>query len=222
MTPLKVTFRFASPLARDSDHPIYLDALLAWARVNEAEALKHPDPWPLQSDLPLERAGGGEDWVWQASRLEFEPAGPRQIVSALRKCDPDRFYRDFQQKFWVPSRGNTPPVINTDSGQLRAYQYFYPVQWMEKAEAWCVGDEDRVRLLLNRLHHLGKLGRNGYGLIQSITVEPDPSALTLWRLRTLPSDVEGSPGVAYGAVLAPPRAPYWEKRHRVMLREPIS
>lgn len=221
MTPLKIEFHLGSPVVVDSEYPTHLDGLLAWARVKEAEERGDANPWLAGEDLPLERAGSGDDWVWQASRLIFEAATPRQIVNMQRKCDPDRFYHDFDQGLWKGARGNKPPTINTVSGQQRAYQYYTSVQWMARVEAWCVGDADRVRTLLGRIEHLGKMGRNGFGQVLKITVTEDESAQERWRLRVLPDDVPGLDGVEYGVTQHPPRAPYWDKIRRVSLREPV-
>ena len=221
MVPLKITFCFSSPVAGDSDYPIHLDGLLAWARVDEATKAGAANPWQEQDDLPLAKAGNGDDWVWQASRLAFTPKAPRQLVNQQRKCDPDRFYADFERKYWKPTRGDTPPTINPLSGQQRAYQFYVPIQWMEKAEAWCVGDEARVRELLSRIDHVGKMGRNGFGLISRMDIEVDGGAQQQWKLRVLPLDVSGLESVSYGEVLSTPRAPYWEKTHRVLMREPV-
>lgn len=221
MTPIKVVFRFSSPVVVDSEYPIHLDALLAWARVNEAEEAKATSPWLLQDDLPLARAGNGDDWVWQASRLCFTAAAPRQIVNQQRKCDPERYYRDHKEGYWRATRSDKPPTINPLSGQFRAYQFYVSTQWMDRAEAWCVGDIDRVRRLLSRITHVGKMGRNGFGLISSLEIEIDDSAHEAWKLRALPKDVEGISNVPYVSALTPPRAPYWEKTRRIVMREPV-
>ena len=221
MSPLKITFRFASPVVVDSEYPINLDALLAWSRVREAEEAKDTLPWLLQDDLPLDKAGAGDDWVWKASQLLFSAAAPRQLVNQQRKCDPDRFYRDFQNKHWKAMRGDNAPTINPLSGQFRAYQFYVSTQWMARAEAWCIGNIDRVKALISRIDHVGKMGRNGFGLIKSIDVEIDPAASEQWKLRALPADVAGAPGMQYFDSLSPPRAPYWEEQRRVRMREPV-
>lgn len=221
MTPLKIDFKLASPVVVDSEYPIHLDGLLAWARVKEAEEGGDPNPWAAGDDLPLAKAGSGDDWVWQASRLLFVPATPRQLVNMQRKCDPDRFYGDFERGLWKPSRGDSPPTINTMSGQLRAYQFYTSVQWMARVEAWCVGDTDRIQTLLDRVEHIGKMGRNGFGQVLQVTVSEDSTANDHWRLRALPNDVAGVEGVEYAQAYHPPRAPYWDKVRRVQMREPV-
>lgn len=223
--PLKVTFTFLSPVVMDSEYPIYLDALLAFAVVQEAEEKHAVNAWSHGEELPLEKAGEGQDWVFKASRLVFTPAAHRELVNMQRRSSPETFYRDFDLGLWGypgSSKAKTPPVINTMSGQFRAYQYYVSTQWMEKACAWCVGDRERIMELLARLTHIGKMGRNGWGLLESVTVEVDEEAKTKWALRVLPKSLDvAQSGVTYASVMSPPRAPYWNKVARVEMLEPV-
>jgi CRISPR type IV-associated protein Csf3 len=239
MQPTKITFRFASPVVVDSEYPIHLDALLAAAVVKEAEGNGLENAWSQGDVLPLATyANNISNWGWKASRLIFTPAAPRELVNMQRKSDPEAFYRDFDEGLWgfpaaasnkktqdndgsVALLDKTPPKINTQSGQFRAYQYYVSTQWMEKAEAWCICDKAEVSRLLNTLTHVGKMGRNGWGLISGITVEKCPEAEIKWALRVLPPEVEGVEGVDYAPVMSPPRAPYWKKQACVEMREPV-
>ncbi len=226
---LKVTFKFASPVVVESEYPIYLDALLAYAAVKEAEACGQDDAWNAGSNLPLDKAGKGADWVFQASMLVFAPLAPRELVNMQRKSDPEMFYGDFDLGLWgfgLLKSGQEsmkePPTINTMSGQFRAYQYYTSTQWMSEAVAWCVGDKDTIERLLEKITYVGKMGRNGWGLVESITVESDPEAETKWALRVLPEDyISPLSGVDYMPVVSPPRAPYWNKKGQVAMMGPM-
>lgn len=230
MHSLKITFTFGSPVVVDSEYPLHLDALLAWCRVQEAIEQGIAEPWPLGDDLPLEKAGTGKDWVWKASRLLFTAEAPRQLVNMQRKSSPEQFYADFDDGLWSNDKAGKvfkegqkpkkPPVVNTQSGQFRAYQFYVSTQWMKKAEAWCIGDPVRVKELLHRLESIGKMGRNGFGTVASVEVEVVPDQ-EQWRIRVLPEDVEGLSGVNYAPVTSAPRAPYWDKLKCVPMFEPI-
>ncbi len=218
-----VMFTFASPVVVNSEYPIYLDALLAFAAVQAAEEKRAENPWSAGDDLPLDRAGTGKDWVYRASRLVFTPSSAREIVNMQRKSSPEMFYSDFDIGLWgYDNEKKLPPTINTKSGQFRAYQYYVSTQWMDKAVAWCIGDRELITQLLSRITYVGKLGRNGWGLINSITVMPEPDASVKWALRVLPPDVD-SPikNIRYVPVVAPPRAPYWNKLNNHAMMEPI-
>lgn len=222
MTPLKIEFQLGTPVVIDSEYPIHLDGLLAWSRVQEAIRLGDTNPWGASDDLPIAKAGQNEDWVWQASRLVFKYCTPRQLVNMQRRSEPDRIYRDYERGLWRAKRKDGPPTINTNSGQLRAYQFYTSVQWASHAEAWCVGDPDRVRELLDKIEHIGKMGRNGFGQVSNILVTEDDEALERWRLRVLPIDVPRLSGVDYTLGLQTPRAPYWEKSRRVPMFDPVA
>jgi len=226
--PLKITIELATPVVTESEYPIYLDALLSYAASKEAEAAGLADAWKAGEDLPLGRAGQGDDWVYQASMLIFTPIAPRELVNMQRKASPEMFYRDFELGLWgfpalKSGKENTkePPTINTLSGQFRAYQYYTSTQWMSHACAYCIGDKEAITRLLKQLTHIGKMGRNGWGLIDSITVESDPCAESKWALRVLPAGIQ-SPlsDVEYMPVLSAPRAPYWNKQTHIEMQGP--
>jgi len=222
MEPLKVTFTFTSPVVRDSEYPIYLDALLAWCVADEAESLGGDvNAWSVADDLShllaLAEADGG--WVWKASSLQFAPASERFMMNMIRCCDP-LLYMDGIDRGRIDVRRERN-IINSGSGQERAYQLLVPYQWMRKAEAWCIGDREMLVEALARLPGVGKLTRNGFGAIRTVTVEPDAAAATQWQLRVLPVGMEGVDGCQYVPTLQCLRAPYWKKTNRVLAKEPV-
>ena len=230
MQPLKVTFTLSHPVVFDNEYSIHLDALLAWARVQDAIETGCLNPWPEGDDLPLARIGQGADWVWKASRLFFTPETPRELINMQRKSDPEMFYKDFDEGLWAIRNkasgivsGKTPPKINTQSGQFRAYQYYVSAQWMSKTEAWCIGDFDKVKALLDRITHIGKMGRAGFGTVADVAVEVDQEANWKWALRPLPMDVVPPVDVEceYAPVITTSRAPYWDKLKRTQMMEPV-
>ena len=246
MEALKVTFTFCAPVFIDSEQPIHMDALIASCVARDLDAMGEENAWLAADDLSayLDKTDGANgDWVWKASRLIFTPASGIMFQNMTRKSDPDKYFADLG-KYWTgrnPSDdrplGSINPEtfrIDTRSGQQRGYQWLSASQWMEKAEAWLIGDRDALEDLLFRrdaddnvnykslrlLEHLGKAGRNGYGRIKRITVESTVDD-EKWRLRVLPSDVDGMPGTQYETVDACIRAPYWKKLNRVICKEPL-
>lgn len=221
MQPFKVTFRFQSPVVTDSEYPIHLDALIAWAVSDEAEAAGSDTAWADADDLAfaLDSEQNENGRVWKASRLIFTPKTERVLMNMIRKSNPEKIMEDYDAgRFTNPRQVNS---IDSNSGQYRAYQMFIAHQWMEKAEAWGVGDIDAVKDLLSRLRSVGKMGRNGFGLISSIEVEPCEEADVQWRLRVLPDGMAGVPGVAYAPGYHCLRAPYWRKTSQVLAQEPV-
>lgn len=228
MQPFKVTFALASPVVVDSEYPIHLDALVAWALKEEAERDGSEDPWGDADDLSSALAshvyGPGErDYIWKASRLFFTPASERFLTNMVRRADPDAIYWD-----WADGNVDIPRVrpstysINTVSGQYRGYQMLVAQQWMKDVTAWGIGDIERVRELLSRIKHVGKLGRNGQGRVSAMTVEPAAAdEVEHWMLRTLPHGMAGKPGVPYAEVNQCLRFPYWRKIAQERALEPV-
>ena len=235
MIPLKVTFRFGSPVMTDSEHPIHLDALIASSAVVEAEIGGETDPWAAADDLSdyLDKAVHENGWVWKASALRFETEteamdGLFVAFNMVRRSDPARRYDDLEAGLWGSDRKINPETfsINTRSGQQRGYQWIAQARWMRSATAWAVGDIDAVReaLKLERIGYVGKMRRNGFGRVVSVDVEPveDARDADRWLLRTLPFGMPGRNGVPYAPVQACLRAPYWRKTDRVAALEPVD
>lgn len=221
MEPFKVTFRFESPLVVDSEYPIHLDALIAWAVSDEAEQGGSDDAWAEADDLSfvLDAAENEHGRVWKASRLVFTPCTERIPMNMIRKSNPGAVLEDYDAGRFAHARAVN--LIKTGSGQYRAYQMFINYQWMVKAEAWGVGDIETTKELLGRLRNVGKKGANGFGRIESIDVAPCDKAEVRWRLRVLPLGMDGVPGVDYATGYHCLRAPYWKKLNRVEALEPI-
>lgn len=230
MEALKVTFRFASPILRDSDRPVHLDALVASALMREHEDNGTPNAWRASDDLSdmLERTDpdhqGG--WVWKASMLRFKASLPRQWVNQVRRSEPERIYED-AGVFWKgDGKQNAEGVgakftVDTNSGQLRGYQWLNATQWMDSAEAWAIADQGALEHYLSRISYIGKKGSNGYGLVASLSIESAPvEEADNWMIRTLPAGLAGKSGLQYEPVAACLRAPYWNKLNRVMALEP--
>lgn len=220
--PFKVVIRFLSPVIIESEYPIHLDALLAWAEADDARAAGSNTPWDDANDLSivLDNDGEGAQMVWKASRLIFTPLRERNHLNMIRKSDPEAFLQDYDAGYFRTPRAHLNS-IDTRSGQYRAYQMLVAYQWMEKAEAWGVGDIEEVREKLSRLRHIGKMGRNGFGLIASIDVEPCAEATDKWKIRVLPEGRQGATGIRYAPALHCLRAPYWRKTDRIVAMEPV-
>lgn len=228
MEALEITFRFGSPVLVDSEYPIHLDALLAYGVMKDAENLGEEDPWVIAEDLSacLERTAG-DPWVWKASRLLFTPARGRQLydmTNMIRRSEPERYYEDHMAGYWESRRRMNPETftINTRSGQQRAYQWYAASRWMKEAKAWAIGDLEAVRYYLGFVSHVGKMGRNGYGRVAALGVEPAPAdAADNWKLRCLPVGEAGKSGVQYEPVSACLHPPYWRRTARRKVLEPL-
>lgn len=230
MEALKVTIEFSSPLLIDSEYPIHMDAIIASAVCRLSEKIGSDNPWRDADDLSayLDKTAG-EHWVWKASRLIFTPLSGVLFQNQTRKADPERYFNDLGT-YWVGKKpceekplGSINPEtfkIDTRSGQQRGYQWLNASQWMDRAEAWVVGDKEALENLLSSITHIGKMGRNDYGRIKSMSIE-STSEVNNWKIRVLPIEEVGMDNVEYALVNACLRAPYWKDVNRMQVKEPI-
>ena len=224
MQPFVVDFEFASPICRESEYPIHLDALLAYAQMKELEEMGEADPWGASEDLSAYLAKtDSQEWCWKASWIKFEPLDIRRFVNTIRRSDAKLIYDALESGFWEPIGLRLAKYqVNSGSGQLRAYQWLLPIQWV-RGKAWGVGNIEEVEYLLkSRISYIGKQGRNGYGRIKSITVSPASEGEALnWMYRSMSVVPERSP-FTYTEMYATVRPPYWKKLNRIHAFEPIE
>ncbi|MBU2786268.1 hypothetical protein HAP93_10930 [Acidithiobacillus ferriphilus] len=226
MEAIEITFRLGSNILVDSEHPVHLDALVAYGVMREAEIQGCDDPWRAADDLSecLDRTDG-DPWVWKASRLDM-PArlsgmGVFQMTNMVRKSEPERFYDALDAGDWESQRQIRGSfTIDTQSGQYRGYQWYAISRSVPEVKAWAIGDYDALEYYLRHVTHIGKMGRNGYGNVTGIELAAcvDTEA---WRLRCLPTDMAGKPGVRYEAAYGCLRPPYWRKTRQEVVREPM-
>lgn len=220
MEPLHIRFTFRSPVMVTTDHPIHLDALIAYGVMCDLRDMGSSDAFRESDDLSayLEKQAWGESWVWKASRLYFAPASSREWVNMVRSSRNVVYYAALASGAVT---GKPPKCIQSGSGVLRGYQWLSATQWMTHANAWAVGDRDAVLdVLTRRVAFIGKKGASGYGTIKSITVEPAPDTdRERWMLRTLPASAPTEAG-SYARVSATTRPPYWRRDAREDAWEP--
>lgn len=212
MQALEVTFKLCSPVVLESDHPTHLDGLLAASVAEEAVEFGSDTPWEDADDLShlLDRSDADSDgaWVWKASALRFNPATERFFTSIVRRCEPEAFMHAMDSG--VMNMRRPRGYLSGSGGQDRAYFLLHSYQWMESATAWCVGDALEIQAALQRIRYLGKMGRNGFGAVDSVTVSPSSNS-EAWLRRYLPRGIEGEVGLQYVPITRRLHAPYWKK-----------
>ena len=230
MQPLKIVFEMKSPIIVDNENPFHLDALLASCVCEEAQQLGSENAWADADDLGayLDRATFDEGWVWKASALQFTPHSHMPFVlsqiNMLRRSNPESVYDALDRGEWESARKINPDTwkIDTGSGQNRTYQWIAQLRHVSHMTAWCVGDEHAIRDALSRVRAIGKMRRNGFGRVGSVSVDAaPPQERDHWMLRTMPRGAAGLPGVSYEPVVSPLRAPYWRKTNAVIAQEPL-
>lgn len=194
---------------RVPDSPIHMDALLAWAAVDEATEAGSDDPIASQHDLPLQRVG--DPWCFAASMLMWsasDPAYPLHMTRPTRVSD------------YAQGRAYFEPgadKLTLGSGRHKAYLYSHRMAMVREVRAYGIGDIERVGELLRRVKSIGKLRRHCAGDVTSLEVHPDATAADRWKVRVLPFEAEG-----YARVHATVRPPYWDRSAMVAAYMPLE
>lgn len=147
------------------DHWIALDALVAYAVVIR-EGLPpldcQPDRRPVPIEIPIEREPGGR---FHLATLGVYTEELHRLTYQHR-----RFPLDQAQTLGL----RTIRRVQIDAGPSKSYRIPRPVTHVagDVIRFWCVGDADRLRVLLELIMHLGRKRAAGMGRIRAWTVEP--------------------------------------------------
>lgn len=115
----------------------------------------------------------------------------------------------------VPDLVMRGKYLNTGSGQQRTFLMMRQTIVSPRAKAYCIGDEQAVRTIVERITSLGKKRAIGSGLVNKVTVAVVPSEECLWYVRNMPEvpseqaqnfELYGSGGLV---------SPYWDKTRHV-------
>jgi CRISPR type IV-associated protein Csf3 len=165
MQNLEITFTLGSPCLLD---PLsYLDGILAWCAVREAEG----DLTAIER-LPLKRTGGMYHASWHLAGHEKLPLEPtvryftKRSVAADLTPGKDEFGRFLD----LASVGVSH--LKDGSGSLKAYLWSQRPIVAKRVRFWAVGEGQEVaRLLRKHLAYLGAKASLGFGRITEIGVE---------------------------------------------------
>lgn len=221
MQPLRVTWTFTTPLVNVSDYPTHLDGLVAYTVFEQARSMGAENAVAISEDLSHVFATqcSAQGPINMASMLLFEPLSEPFNLNLVRRCEGQE-WQQAQDSGLLNGRKRS--IVESGRGVNRSYYVQHPYQWMRKATAWCVADENELRAALAEIRAIGKMTRNGFGRINEVIIEHDETALHKWRTRFLPLDVEGDPSLIYvNTQNLCIRAPYWKRDLAVPAKEPI-
>lgn len=203
---MRITWEISTPMV-EPDHPIHLDALLAFSIYEETLSIGAGVQSAITAtgDLPVESTAEGIPMTSQLF-LEANPAVPMELMPRVRSTDIDWATEEMLRGGVARTKRS---YTNLSTGRFRRFDIRTPVRWYTSATAWCLGDRDGVEECLSRIEHIGKLTRLGHGRVESMTISEDPMAERLWRLRSLPATMSGSSlhFRAFGGC----RLPYWDR-----------
>lgn len=216
MKPLRIDWTFSSPLIVSDFAPVHLDALLAYAMVADAENNEEEDPFSFQEKLPLKK----QDKTWKASQLLFVRNQSPFLISMVRSYEGMSMMTDFD--VYYTQKSFPKSACNQGSGKYKAYTFTQRACWMKSATAWCIGNKKKVQDLLEQVPYIGKLTRNGFGKVASLTIVEDNRAYENWAIRVLPAPTDcKSAGIDYVDIQSPLTPPYWDKLKMTSAIKPI-
>lgn len=216
MQPLKITWELNSPMAvSGAETAMHLDDILAWAVMRDGELHNTPVDLPVV-DLPLEKSG--TYGVFKASCLDFTTVGSSFFFPLIKRFEFEDFCED-NGKVYKARKCNTE---HGNKGRFKAFKINTVLQWKPTAEAYCVGDLERIKSLLSLVRGLGRLRRDGMGLIGSFEVVPCPSATTLWKKRNLPLISGEKPLKGYARIMGKCAPPYWKREEFEIIQTPLQ
>jgi CRISPR type IV-associated protein Csf3 len=217
-TPVRVEARFSEAVIGLPKDPMHLDGPLAWSAYQDALMAGDPGTlrlppmreWAHDFVLPLAvwtapctrsdpdprllAADGMSAWGWACSQARYRVL--RHTVAHVRRRPPND-----QMAYWTSAERYHPAL-----GPRRAANIQHQGVWVDTVRWWALADPGRLRQLLDRVTHVGRLARQGWGRVMSWTVVDDPAAVKLWRARWFPG-VGGEPQTV--------RAPYYHESRRM-------
>lgn len=207
MLPLQVTAQIAGPICIP-EHPIALDALLAWA-VCQRDEIPPPlvEPDLRHVEIPIARSDCGRFYLASFAQYAIEErershTNRRPVVPELQVMSP---------------RTNR---IQVTAGPNKGYriprEHLYLVD--DLLTWWCVGEPADIRALIEIVMYLGKKRGVGLGRVvrwRVFDAEPWGDGFPVARdgraLRTLPAEYPWlgmvEPELGYGNL----SAPYWRR-----------
>lgn len=176
--PLRITWGLSSSLVTNGN-PIHLDALVAFAKTQQALAMlaltgahcQDALVRDLANELPLQKDERNGNWVWKASAIELLPDD--EVINGMRfwtrKTDPydiamrtgaGQFETTKQREKRMAGQPSSPakPIkpmkpfaikIDQQRGLYLNMYKFYPVKTVSHVRAWCIGDPDELESLLH-------------------------------------------------------------------------
>lgn len=193
MRPLKIIFEMdGSGVVFDPHEPVHLDALLAYVALAQAGKLTDlaEDEIPIEPELPLEKRGAGQDWIWSASVLL--PADEGETIQLARR----RF--DAHRADLLPGR------INLEAGIAKLTQTPWPLSMSRTFIAYCIGHFYALRALCSHIKYIGRERGRGKGRVNNVRIaawDGDPIIIDGRAMRYIPHPS--------GFNIVRPRPPYW-------------
>lgn len=201
----RIEFTLGSPVL-DGFNPLYLDALLG-AVNNGVDFLTDSHGIKMGSQVFFEPYN---------VQYNFQVRGwTRHMPFMLTMSERVSEYGVLRDAVRIGGFINKPV---SGTGRLKNYggtlEASDTLRWYKKAVAWGVGDIEQVREIANKIHHLGRKVRLGYGAVTKLTIIEDETAHVHWKKRALPAADFDVDDALYARNVVAIKGPYWDANNR--------
>ena len=227
----RLDIELGAPVAA-SDPFIHLDSFLSYAAGIEElgfdglqELDEGDEPEYFEEEMPLEKVEVAGEWVWACSSALIAPLG--EEVSGL---DSNGWNVTRWRKRFDPDLENSVKntQINITTGHFKSYNAALPYNAVDTLVFYFCGDPDRVKELVERyIPALGKMRKQGFGVIRSVSVEEEiqadsPIFHDNQVLRSLPAQfLQGTP-TEVTIERRTVRPPYWHTGNQTLAVAPFE
>lgn len=179
--PLHIVGRLASGYVAGIDGALHLDSILSAACFDLYASVIdcRPDDEPYVLPLPLALA-----WVSPSDR-------PLWLATDLRPVGEAVSGPVYLHSHYPTDRADlaSRQAVLTSAGRYKDSRLPLSLTMTEAVEGWCLGDHDAIRMLLDRVTHVGRKAARGHGRVLSWQAEAaDFDAAAIMERRPAPID----------------------------------
>lgn len=199
--------------------PMHFDDILAAAAVKVAlkSGTEIEDYDSVIGYLPLEKHINGDDWVWKASVIRWKSYG-RYMRSLTQSHDPV-LVANLRDSGVLKAGGSS---LNQGSGPMKSSISLIASAAYSTGVAYCDGDLESIKALLNELDYIGKKHQRGAGEVISFSVEEvEPNEN--WKDRFLPLSMKNEKLESHSlASDIGTKPPYWLNKRAIAWAVPTK
>ena len=209
MDYLKITITLEHGMAEPKTL-FHLDALLGALKVQQARSVygEQINPRDFHYDIPVERyTTSSGDWVFKASAFKIELSHPKEYWFQTKRMNITQIANHRANGF-LTVRASKPRI---DTQPLKP-NFNHSSVVIGSLVAYCVGNKQGIKTLLNSCKKIGGLRGVGFGNVAGIDVSEIDKKDCDWYWRAMPLDSDTSLLLdEHIKCVTGMRAPYWDR-----------